>query len=91
MQTLTVNFGHFLGFAWNVNNVTKYYVFRVLPFGLATAGHIFTKLVRVLIKYWRSNAIQILCYLDDGFGAEKSFDLALKNSTFVKKKQIDKN
>jgi hypothetical protein len=33
----------FLGFSWNFDGVQKYYVFNVLPFGISSAGHIFTK------------------------------------------------
>ena len=38
-----------------------------MPFGLSSAGHIFTKTVRVLVKYWRSLGFRIVVYLDDGF------------------------
>ena len=34
----------YLGFSWEVNGVTKYFVFLVLPFGLTSAPFIFTKL-----------------------------------------------
>ena len=36
----------YLGFCWNAGDGPKYYVFTVLPFGLATACYAFTKLVR---------------------------------------------
>jgi hypothetical protein len=45
---------HFLGFYWQFGNKTKYFTFSVLPFGLCSSGHIFTKVVRVLVKYWKS-------------------------------------
>ena len=38
----------YLGFAWDGH----FYVFTVLPFGLATACYIFTKLLRPLVRYW---------------------------------------
>ena len=38
----------YLGFAWNVGGEPRYYVFTVLPFGLATACYTFTKVVRPL-------------------------------------------
>jgi hypothetical protein len=41
-------------------------VFNVLCFGLATAGFIFSKVLREIIKYWRSKSIRIIMYLDDG-------------------------
>ena len=56
----------FLGFSWVVNGVRKFFVFTVLPFGLSSAPYIFTKVVRVLVRYWRSHAVRITVYLDDG-------------------------
>ena len=52
----------YLGFYWKCS----YYVFNVLPFGLSTAGYVFTKVLRHLVKYWRSNGIKVIMYLDDG-------------------------
>ena len=59
----------YLGFSWIENGVTYFYVFVVLPFGLSTAGQIFTKVCRVPIKTWRRQGIRIVQYLDDGIGA----------------------
>ena len=47
-------------------------MFSVLPFGLSTACYAFTKLLRPLIKYWRSQGLRALLYLDDGIVAVKS-------------------
>ena len=58
---------HLLGFSytdWQDN--IRFFYFRVLPFGLATAGQIFTKVLRELICYWRHSAIQATVFLDDG-------------------------
>ena len=41
----------YLGFQWETKGVTGFYVFIVLPFGLATACYLFTKIMRPLIKY----------------------------------------
>ena len=41
----------YLAFAWDFEGVTKYFVFTVLVFGLASAPFVFTKVVKVLIKY----------------------------------------
>lgn len=60
-------FQKFLGFSWSENGIKKYYVFTVLPFGLNCAGFLFTKVVRVLVKYWRSKSYPIIVYLDDGW------------------------
>ena len=43
--------GKYLRFAWNVGGEPRYYVFTVLPFGLATACYTFTKVVRPLVRY----------------------------------------
>ena len=40
----------------------------MLPFGLSTAPFVFTKLLKSLIKYWRSQGIPIAVFLDDGLG-----------------------
>ena len=59
----------YLAFAWNFGqSKTRYFRFRVLPFGLATAPFVFTKLLKALIKYWRSQGIPIVVFLDDGLG-----------------------
>ena len=63
----------FLGFSWKFENKTRFFKFTVLPFGLSSAGHIFTKTLRVLVKYWRSMGIPIVVYLDDGWGTSDSF------------------
>ena len=58
----------FLGFAWTFNDTVRHFVFRVLPFGLSTAGHVFSKVLRPLVKHWRSKGHRIIMYLDDGWG-----------------------
>ena len=42
----------FLGFCWEKEGSKQFYMFTVLPFGLATACYAFTKLLRPLVKYW---------------------------------------
>jgi len=44
----------------------------VLPFGLSSAPYLFTKLLKPLVKKWRSAAKLIVVYLDDGIGAAAS-------------------
>ena len=61
----------YLGFSWEQQGLTQFYVFSVLPFGLATACYAFTKLLRPLVKYWRSQGLRALLYLDDGIVAVK--------------------
>ena len=78
------DFHTFLGFSWKFGNKIRYFQFTVLPFGLATAGHIFTKTVRCLVKHWRNSGMEIVVYLDDGLGFGHSFEQALINSRRVK-------
>lgn len=65
-------FTTYLGFSWEYQGVIKYFVFLVLPFGLNSACYIFTKLMRQLVKKWRSQGIKCVMYLDDGIGGDKS-------------------
>ena len=59
----------FLGFAWKFSGDTKfrYFVFTVLPFGLASAPFIFTKCLKPHEKYWRIHGISVAIFLDDGW------------------------
>ena len=74
----------FLGFSWFYKGKTRYFCFRVLPFGLSSAPYIFTKLFRPLVAYWRQQGIHIVVYLDDGLGEAPSYQVALDHSTTVK-------
>ena len=56
----------YLGFSWVVNAVRRFYMFTVLPFGLSTACYVFTKLLRPLVKRWRSLGLRAILYIDDG-------------------------
>ena len=49
----------------------KFYVFTVLPFGLLSAPHVFTKILKPLEKHWRHQGICVAVFLDDGWGIEK--------------------
>ena len=75
----------YLGFSWEFDGKIRYYVFSVLVFGLATAPFVFTKVVRVLIKHWRSLAIRIFAFIDDVFGGGSSFKDALNFSNIVRR------
>ena len=59
----------FLGFCWRSpdSNNEVFYVFTVLPFGLPSAPHIFTKLLKPLEKHWRIQGTCIAVFLDDGW------------------------
>ena len=70
----------YLGFSWGSGPGTCYYVFTILSFGLSTACYVFTKLMRPLIRYWRSSGIRVVVYLDDGIVAAKGEEKAKRVS-----------
>ena len=74
----------FLGFSWTIQGQRKGFVFSVLPFGLASAPFIFTKIQKVLVKHWHEQGIRIFTYLDDGAGAGKSYATTSAASNIVK-------
>ena len=77
--------GTYLGFAWREENGEEsMYVYNSLCFGLATAGHIFSKVVRVMVAFWRSKGHKVITFLDDGLGGDRSYQSALESSNFVK-------
>ena len=50
----------------------SFFMFTVLPFSLSSEPYIFTKLLRPLVKHWRSQGIRAVFYLDDGFDVEST-------------------
>ncbi|VDH97494.1 Hypothetical predicted protein [Mytilus galloprovincialis] len=62
----------YLGFSWKFQNTTKYFKFSALPFGLSTAAHVFSKVLRPVVKHWRSQGLRVILYLDDGWGVESN-------------------
>ena len=66
----------YLTFKWSFDGVMKFYVFRVLPFGLTTAPYVISKVMRQLVKLWRTQGFSIPLYLDDGIGGDQSFERA---------------
>ena len=58
----------YLVFCWGTGKSKQYFVFTVLPFGLAMAPFVFTKIQKALLKHWRAQGIRIFVYLDDGLG-----------------------
>ena len=49
----------------------------------------FTKIVRALVKFWHSNCIKIVVFIDDGAGAEENFQKASSSSKFVTQSLVD--
>lgn len=70
----------YLGFQWR----EEYYKFTVLPFGLSSACYIFTKLLRPIIRHWRSQGIKAVIYLDDGIASVPELSMAEKISNILK-------
>ena len=66
--------GHqtYLGFSWKHSNSSQmeFYVFTVLPFGLSSAPHVFTNILKPPEKHWRHRGICVAVSLDDGWGIE---------------------
>ena len=75
----------YLSFSWSENGITKYYVFTVLVFGLATVPFVFTKMVKVLVGYWRGCGIRIFSFIDDFFGGASTFHQTAITAAKVKK------
>ena len=48
------------------------YTFVQLPFGCAPACWVFTKLIKVMVAFWRGFGLKILSYIDDGLGGAAS-------------------
>jgi hypothetical protein len=57
----------FLGFSWFFPITgARYFVFKVLPFGLASACFVFTKMLRPFVSRWRGMGLSAIMYIDDG-------------------------
>ncbi|KHJ79833.1 reverse transcriptase [Oesophagostomum dentatum] len=70
----------YLGFSWK--NI--YYQFCCLPFGLSSAPHIFTKLLRVWVKKFREQGRGVAIYIDDGLIFEPSRERCLQSVASIK-------
>ena len=65
---ITAEHQQYLAFSWVFpNGMHRYFTFTVLPFGLSTACFCFTKVLRPLVKRWRSIGHLSFVYLDDGW------------------------
>lgn len=77
----------YLGFAWPFNGRLRYFTFTVLPFGLSSACFCFTKLMRPLVRRWRSMGHVSFVYLDDGFGSQPERTSAAA-AAFIQRKDL---
>ena len=78
----------YLGFSWRFNDVPRYFTFAVLPFGLSSACFYFTKLLRHLVKRWRSMSHSSFVYLDDGFGSQPD-QCSAAAAAIIQKRQLN--
>ena len=60
-----------------------HYQFRAMPFGLAVAPRIFTKLMAVIGSYLRAREIQIYMYLDDWLIKNQNREILVSQSRMV--------
>ena len=72
----------YLGFAWREGKELSYFVFKVLPFGLATVCYAFTKLMRPLVGFWRGRGLRVVLYLDNGIVAAKREEAIWESEQF---------
>ena len=73
----------YLGFSWIFGGFTRFFTFKVLPFGLNTASHCFTKMLRPLVTRWRSMGHSSIMYIDDGISGHSDKISALAASQIV--------
>jgi hypothetical protein len=73
---ISAAFRKYLRFVWD-NNVFQ---FRALPFGLAIAPLVFTKIVQVVSAHLHTLSVQIHSYLDDSLIKELNLDILLSHT-----------
>ena len=67
----------YLSFSWTFScGRTRFFEFTVLSFGLSSAPCLFMKLLKPLVRKWRSEAKGIVVYLDDGLGSAADYNNA---------------
>ena len=79
----------FLGFSWPGRGKEAYYVYNSLPFGLASAGNIFCKDLKVLVTFWHSKGHRVVTFLGDGLGGNQNYNTACASSEFVKQSLME--
>ena len=74
--------GHrqYLSFSWTFSSshTRLFHFFSVLPFGISSAPYLFTKILKPLVKKWRSEGKSIVVFLDDGLGSAAGYIKAKK-------------
>jgi hypothetical protein len=67
----------------------KVYYFRMMPFGLAPACWVFTKIIRVLVDSWRGKGLACMSYIDDGVAGAQGREKALYYRNLVIETLVD--
>ncbi|KAI8514466.1 hypothetical protein Bbelb_070570 [Branchiostoma belcheri] len=75
----------YLGFTWS----DRFFIFASLPFGLLPAPFAFTKLMRPVVAHWRGQGFRCFMYLDDGSGADISFQACSRMATVMRQDLAD--
>ena len=63
----------YLGFSWVLNGKTRYFIFKVVPFGICSGPSICKTIFRPLIVKWRSEGIPTVLFFDDGVVGGRSY------------------
>ena len=67
-------FRRYLLFSWTFSfGFIRYFRFEVSLFGLSSAPYSFTKLLKLLVKKWRTEGKSIVVYLDDSLGSAANY------------------
>ena len=83
--SINPEYHRYLGFQWEFEGKTRWFVFVVMPFGLATAAYAFTKLVRPFVKKWREGGMRSIVYLDDGIFGSAQYSKTLEDCRTVRR------
>ena len=67
-------FRQHLLFSWTFSfGFIRYFRFEVSLFGLSSAPYSFTKLLKLLVKKWRTEGKSIVVYLEDSLGSAANY------------------
>jgi hypothetical protein len=84
-QELHEGMQEYMCFEWG----GEIFYFACMPFGLAPACWVFTKLIRVFVDSWRSQGMSCLSYIDDGVGGANGWSRALYHRNMVISTLVD--
>lgn len=61
----------------------KFYEFRALPFGLCVSPFVFTKVMKPVVRFFRSKGYTLIVYMDDFWLFARSYKECLDQTRFV--------